>query len=228
MNQAGLEGCSAGFRRGVGVAEHGDRRVGEGHRLQFGGKGFGRCRHEGRVEGATHRQGNGPFAGELAAHGGHRLRRAGEHHLGAAVVVGDHHPFAGGHQGLQLAPVEAHHGSHGATAGGGHQGAAGLHQRQAGGEVEHPGHVQGHQLTEAVAGHHLGRAPLGLERFGQQAFDHEQGRLGVAGVVEVGEFARGTAAADGQQIPPQQVRGLRKALLGAGQVQHGVGHAHFL
>ena len=65
--------------------------------------------------------------------------------------------------------------------------------------------MQGHQLAQAVASHHLGGAPLGLERLGQQAFDHEQGRLGVAGVVEVAELACGAAGADGQQIATQQL-----------------------
>ena len=49
---------------------------------------------------------------------------AGEHNLGAAVVVGDHHPIGGGHQVAELAAIKAHHRSHGATTGGGHQLAA--------------------------------------------------------------------------------------------------------
>ena len=157
------------------------------------------------MEGAADGQGNGPLAAELAADGRHRIGVTGEHHLGAAVVVGDHHPFGGGHQGLQFAAVEADHRRHGAAAGLGHQGAASLHQGQASGEVEHPGHVQGHQLAQAVASYNLGGAPLGLERLGQQAFDHKQGRLGVAGVVEVAELACGAAGADGQQIATQQL-----------------------
>ena len=61
------------------------------------------------------------------------------------------------------------------------------------------------EVTAAVASYNLGGAPLGLERLGQQAFDHKQGRLGVAGVVEVAELACGAAGADGQQIATQQL-----------------------
>ena len=151
MHQAGLERGCVGFGAGICVAEHGDRRIGEGHRFQLGGKGGGGCRHKGGVEGTADGQGNRPFALQVAADGCHRLGASGEHHLGVAVVVGNYHSFGGCHQVIQLAALEAHHRRHGAAAGSSHQGAAAFHQLQTGGEVEYPRHMQGDQFAQAVA-----------------------------------------------------------------------------
>ena len=114
------------------------------------------------MEGPAHRQRDGALAGELVGYGGHGFRAAGEHHLGAAVVVGNHDAFGGCHKLVQLTPIEAHHSGHGPTARGGHQGAALLHQGQTRGEIEHPGHMERYQFTEAMTGHQRGAAALGL------------------------------------------------------------------
>ena len=199
-----LEGCPVGLGGGVGVAEHRDRGIGEGHRVQGGGETGRRPGHERGMEGAAHGQGDGALACQRSAHLGHGLRRSGEHHLGAAVVVGDHHAVMAGHQGVQLGAIEAHHGCHRPAAGLGHQGAAGLDQPQARGEVEHPGCIERHQLPQAVAGHQIGRAALGPQPVHQQALQHVEGRLGVAGAVQVGVSSCSAALADGQQVAPHQ------------------------
>ena len=180
------------------------------------------------MEGPAHRQGDGPLALELAAHTADGVRAAGEDYLGTAVVVGDHHALGGVHQRFEFTAVKAHHGGHRAAAGGGHQLAAGLHQLDARLGIEHPGGVEGHQFPEAVARHQIGAAALGLQAIHQQALHHKEGRLGVAGVVQVAEVTFGFAIADREQVAAQQVGGGFKASLGTRELQHPCGHAHLL
>ena len=82
-----------------------------------------------------------------------------------------------------------------------------------------------------VAGHQVGAAALLAQAIHQQALDHEQGRLGVAGVVEVrglGDGIEPFAGADRQQVAAQQLGGEGKTLAGVRQIEHGRCHAEFL
>ena len=183
------------------------------------------------MEGTAHRQGHGPLTAQLSRHGRHGLGGSREHHLALAVVISDHHPLMGLNQGLEFGPLEAQDRGHGTTAGGGHPLAAGADQAESRGCIEHAGGVEGHQFTEAVARHQRRAAALAAQAVHQQRLDHEQGGLGVAGVVQVGGAGaalRGFSGADGQQIAADQLGGCAEPLPGTRKVEHRGGHADFL
>ena len=106
-----------------------------------------------------------------------------------------------------------------------------MHQGESRFEVENAGRIEGHEFPQAVAGHQVGAAALLAQAIHQQALDHEQGRLGVAGVVEVrglGDGIEPFAGADRQQVAAQQLGGEGKTLAGVRQIEHGRCHAEFL
>ena len=120
-----------------------------------------RIGHNRRVEGGGHRQANegDELLVEEILGGLNRLHRARDHHLGGAVVVGDHHlGIALAEHLAELVGRHAHRTHRAACGGGGlgHQLAAARGDVQHGGGVKRAGGLQRADLSVGVAGDHIG------------------------------------------------------------------------
>ena len=175
-------------------------------------------------------QWNRPFAFQLLTHLAYGLRTPGDHNLSFAVVIGNAHAIDAVHELVQLIPVKADHGGHGAATCSRHQFGTRFHQAQACFQVKHPCGIERHQFPEAVTGNQGGLASLLDQVVDQQGLHDEESGLRVAGVVQVVRAIAAAAlpTADRQQVPPQQFRCQGEACIGTTHVQQLVGHADLL